>query len=801
MASRSLHFYSASTIAVGSVSAAALLFGGVLLSPCPALAQTTLPQITSGGTSSAVAPVAPAGIVTQAVRSGDVIRAVQIKGTERIDPATVRSYMTLDAGDSFTPAGLDGTLKRLYATGLFTNVELTREGNILVVSVRENPVINQVTFEGNDALETDALQQEIQLRSRNVYTRPRVQEDTQRLLDLYRRSGRFAATIEPKIVELQQNRVDLIFEIDEGDKTYVKRVAFVNNGAFGDSRLRGVLSTKESAWYRLLSADDVYDPDRLNYDEELLRQFYLEQGYADFRVVSTVAELAPDRSGFFITLTVDEGERYHVGKVSFVSDIPRVRGSDFAALSQVEPGAWLNGKLVERTASAITEALGNRGYAFAEARPDYQRNPEKRTVDIVFRMGESARVFVERINITGNVRTLDRVIRREIPLAEGDAFSGEKLREAERKLRNLGYFKTIKLDVQPGSAPDRSVINVAVEEQSTGELSFGAGFSSTESLLADVRLRERNFLGRGQDVRVATTFSGLRQEFDIGYTEPYFLDTNLRAGVDLFHITRELREDSVFDERRTGGGLRLGYDITENLSQTLRYVVRQVNITDIDPLASRFIKEQEGETLTSSIGQELTYDTRDNIQLPTSGYYIRYATEFAGVGGDVDFLRNSIGSGFFVPVAGDEWVWSFESNTGYVFGWSGEDIRINDRFFIGGDDLRGFKLAGVGPRDLATDDPLGGNMFFTASTELRFPLGLPEELGVTGRSFIDAGTVSQSDSEGTGVVDSGSIRASAGVGLAWQSPFGPVRIDFAQAIAKEDYDETEFFRFSFGTQF
>jgi outer membrane protein insertion porin family len=764
-----------------------------LISVCTALASSTaLVPLSAHAQATSPAP---------ATASGDVIRAVQIKGVERIDPATVRSNMKLDTGDRFTPEGLDATLKSLYATGLFTNVNLSREGSVLIVTVQENPVINQVTFEGNDALETDALQQEIQLRSRSVFTRTRAQEDTQRLLDLYRRSGRFAAVVEPKIVTLPQNRVDLVFEINEGEKTLVKRIAFVNNRAFTESRLRGVLSTKESAWYRLLSADDVYDPDRLSYDEELLRQFYLEQGYADFRVTSTVAELAPDKSGFFVTMTVDEGQRYKVGKVTFVSEIPRVDGASFAPLAAVEAGAWLNGKLVEKTATAITDALGNRGYAFAEVTPDYNRNPEKRTVDITFRIAESARVFVERINITGNVRTLDRVIRREIPLAEGDAFSTEKLRLAERKLRNLGYFKTVKLDVQSGSAPDRSVINVAVEEQSTGELSFGAGFSSTESLLADVRLRERNFLGRGQDVRIATTFSGLRQEFDLGYTEPYFLDTNLRAGVDLFRITRVLREDSAFDERRTGAGLRLGYDITENLSQTLRYTIRQVNLTDIDPAASRFIREQEGETLTSSVGQEITYDTRDNIFLPTEGFYVRLATEFAGIGGDVDYLRNSIGSGFFVPVSGDQWVLSLETNTGYIFGWSGNDVRINDRFFIGGDDLRGFKLAGVGPRDLATDDPLGGNLFMTASTELRFPLGLPDELGVTGRTFFDAGTVSKSDSKGAGIVDSGSLRTSAGVGLAWQSPFGPVRIDFAQAISKEDYDETEFFRFSFGTRF
>ena len=765
-----------------------------LISVCTALASGTVLVPTLAAAQATPPAASPAA-------SGEVIRGVQIKGTERIDPATVRSYMKLDAGDRFTPEGLDATLKGLYATGLFTNVDLSREGGILIVTVRENPVINQVTFEGNDALDTEALQQEIQLRSRSVFTRTRVQEDTQRLLDLYRRSGRFAAVVEPKIVELEQNRVDLVFEISEGDKTLVKRVAFVNNRAFSESRLRGVLSTKESAWYRLLSADDVYDPDRLTYDEELLRQFYLEQGYADFRVTSTVAELAPDKSGFFITMTIDEGQRYKVGKVAFVSEIPRVDGASLAPLSKVESGAWLNGKLVEKTAAAMTDALGNRGYAFAEVNPDYKRDPEKRTVDITFRMGESARVFVERINITGNIRTLDRVIRREIPLAEGDAFSTEKLRLAERKLRNLGYFKTVQLEVQPGTAPDRSVINVAVEEQSTGELSFGAGFSSTESLLADVRLRERNFLGRGQDVRIATTFSGLRQEFDLGYTEPYFLDTNLRAGVDLFRITRELREDSAFDERRTGTSLRLGYNITDNLTQTIRYTIRQVNITDIDPAASRFIREQEGETLTSSIGQELTYDTRDNLFLPTQGFYVRYAAEFAGIGGDVDFLRNSIGSGFFVPVSGDQWVWSLETNAGYVFGWSGDDVRINDRFFIGGDDLRGFKLAGVGPRDLATEDPLGGNLFVTATTELRFPLGLPEELGVTGRTFFDAGTVSRSDSEGAGIVDSGTLRTSAGVGLAWQSPFGPVRIDFAQALSKEDYDETEFFRFSFGTRF
>jgi len=751
-------------------------------------------------------PTADAPTLVRSTAFEQRLQGIRVEGNQRIDVDTVRSYIPLAEGQVLTQEKLDSTTKELFRTGLFADVSVIQQNGIVVVKVKENPLVNAITFEGNKAYKDDALKAEMQLRPRAVYTRNKVQEDTQRLQDLYLRSGRFAAEIEPKIVQLDQNRVNLVYEITEGEKTFVKRISFVNNSAFDDSSLRAVIRTKESAWYRLLTSDDTFDQDRTAYDEELLRQHYLENGFLDFKVVSRVAELSPDKSGFFITFKVEEGVQYSLGKVDIVSAMKNVNAADFIEFVTVQTDDTFNMKRVQGIVDSLTEQLGNRGYAFVDVRPDIQRREGAKTedgnaiVDLTFRIKEAPKVYVERINIAGNVRTEDRVIRREFKLVEGDAFNTSRLQESERNLKNLGFFEKSDVKVNAGSAPDKTIIDVTVLEQSTGELSFGAGFSSSESVLGDVRLRERNFLGRGQDVRVSATLSGRRREFDLGYTEPYFLGRKVSAGINLFNATTDFQEASSYDEQRTGGGLTFGFPISEYLTQSVSYGLKQVTISEVDVGASTFIKEQEGKATTSSVGQELFYDRRDNRIEPSRGYYVRFSNEFAGIGGDVNYLRTRLGTGYYIPLAEEDWVLSLQAETGYIFG-IGEDVRINDRFFVGGTSLRGFKIGGIGPRDLNTRDALGGNRFTTASTELRFPLGLPEELGLSGRTFADAGTLSSLDKTGVGIADEADFRASLGVGLSWSSPFGPVKLDFGQAVIKKSYDETEIFRFSFGTQF
>jgi outer membrane protein insertion porin family len=740
--------------------------------------------------------------VAQANFSGGTISDIRVEGTQRIEPTTVRSYLVVKQGDPFNPQRINDSLKALFATGLFADVNLRREGNTLVVAVVENPIINRIAFEGNKRIEDADLEKEVQLRPRVVYTRTRVQNDVQRLLEVYRRSGRFAATVEPKVIQLDQNRVDLVFEIDEGARTGVRRINFVGNEMFSDSKLREEIQTRESRWYRFLTTDDTYDPDRLTFDRDKLRRFYLSRGYADFRVVSAVAELTPDRESFFITFTVEEGERYRFGKIGVETELRDLNPELLRNRLTTAQGDWYNAEEVESSITNLTNAVGDLQYAFVDIQPRIVRNREQRTIDVVYDIGEGPRVFVDRIDITGNVRTLDKVIRREMLLVEGDPFNTSKLRRSERRIRDLGFFERVNVTTAEGAQPDRSVIQVDVQEQSTGEIEIGAGFSTIDGPLANFGIRERNLLGRGQDLRFSATVSGRTQEFDLSFTEPYFLERDLAAGVDLFRITRDNQDESSYDEANTGIGFRLGYPLTERLRQRLNYTLQQTKIENIASDASRFIREQQGTRLVSLVGQELMYDHRDSRINPTEGYFIRLNNEIAGLGGDAQFSRNRLGAGVYFPVT-EGTVLSVLGEIGYIIGL-GQDVAISDRFFIGGDSLRGFAPAGIGPRELNSDDALGGNRFARGSVELAFPIGLPDEFGVTGHTFTDIGTLSEVDAKpiaGERLVDDNSIRLAAGFGISWRSPLGPIRVDLAFPILKQDYDKVEEFRFSFGTRF
>jgi len=747
------------------------------------------------------AGLAQAQVAADAGRISDI----RIDGSQRIEPATIRSYMAVNVGDGFDQSALDRSLKNLYGTGLFADVAITRQGNILVVKVAENPIINEISFEGNDRIKDEALQSEVQSRQRAVYTRTRVQSDVQRILEIYRRTGRFGATVDPKVITLDQNRVNLVFEISEGPRTYVRAINFVGNGHFTDSRLKEEISTRESRWYRFLSSSDVYDPDRLEVDKELLRRYYLSKGYADFRVNSAVAELEPDGEGFFITFTVEEGERYKFGEVGLATQM-KIDTASLEPQLQTKAGEWYDAGKVETSIANLTKSLNDMQYAFVDVRPDVQRDRENKLISLTYNINEGQRVYVERININGNMRTQDRVIRREMLLAEGDPFNRSKLQQSEKSIKDLGFFETVDVNVAQGSAPDRSVVDVNVSEQSTGEISIGAGYSTTDGPLADFGISERNFLGKGQDLRFSTTLSGRSQEFNVSFTEPYFLGRDLSAGVDVFHDSRENRESS-FDQQDSGFALRMGYPLSENLRQRWTYSLKNVRIENVPADASRFIREQEGDRLTSMIGQELTYDRRDSKLNPTEGYVLRLGTDFAGLGGDAQYGRVRGGGAVYYPVAGPEWIVSLSAETGYMFGLGGEDIAISDRFFIGGDTLRGFESAGIGPRDTTAglnDDALGGSKFARASLELDFPLGLPEEFGLQGHAFSDAGSLWDSGATpqaGETFVDENSLRLAAGVGASWRSPLGPIRVDLAFPIIKEDYDKDQPFRFSFGTRF
>ncbi|HEX2478808.1 MAG TPA: outer membrane protein assembly factor BamA, partial [Geminicoccaceae bacterium] len=525
---------------------------------------------------------------------GDPIEEIEVEGNQRIEATTVRSYLAVAVGDPFDSAELDRSLKNLFATGLFDDVALRREGDTLVVSVVENPIINRIAFEGNRRLDDETLESELQLRPRVVYTRSRVQNAVSRILELYRRNGRFAATVEPKVIELPQNRVDLVFEINEGPLTKVARIVFIGNREFDDGDLRDVIQTREAAWYRFLTSDDTYDPDRLAFDQELLRRFYLARGYADFNVRSAIAELTPDGRRFVITFTVEEGERYNFGEIDIESRVPDLEPGQLRQLLETRTGDVYNADQVEDSIVALTEEIGELGYAFAEVEPVPQKNEDQRTIDLSYVINEGSRVYIERIDIVGNVRTLDEVIRREFRVSEGDAFNTALLRRSRQRIENLGYFETVELNTLPGSSPDKTRIEVEVSERSTGELSFGAGFSTSDGPLGDIRLSERNFLGRGQSIQANFTISARTQEIDFGFTEPYFLDQELAAGFDLFRRSTDFQSEGSFDQRTTGGTLRAAYPLTERWQHGVRWTVREDGIKDVDENASEFIKDEQG---------------------------------------------------------------------------------------------------------------------------------------------------------------------------------------------------------------
>lgn len=743
-----------------------------------------------------VSPASP----SPATASSSVINIIEVSGNQRVETQTVKSYLNLTEGNSYTAKDVNAALKRLFQTGFFSDIKFSRNGGTLTVYVVENPIVNRVVFEGNDHLEDDDLKKEVVLQTRSIYTKAQVQNDVKRLLDLYRASGRYSATVTPKVVTLEQNRVNLVYEINEGPVTNIQKISFVGNEAFSDTELLDAIRSQEAKWYRFFSSDDRYDADRVQYDQELLRRFYVSHGYADFQVKSAVTELTPDKQGFYLTFTVEEGQRYRFGAVKLDN---RLTGSDSKPLEaaiKTKTGEIYNSTAMEDSVDQMVTLLGDQGYAFVDVAPDTDRDTRNAIINVTYKINEGPRVYVERININGNTRTLDEVVRREFRLAEGDAYNNSKLRRSEQRINNLGYFENVKIAEKKGSAPDKIVLDTNLQERSTGELTFGVGFSTADGPLADLGVREKNLMGRGQDLRARLMVAAQRQQIDLGFTEPYFLNRDIAAGFDVYRVEQDLRQESSYDRMTNGFTLRANYALSERWRHTVNYNLRQTDITNVSPFASTYIKLQEGESINSSIGQSFAFDARNNRFDPTSGGFFRLSQEYAGIGGDSHYLRHEVRGEYYIPLA-PKWTVQLLGQGGHTLGLKEADVRIQDRFFIGGREVRGFNNAGIGPRDAATQDALGGNIYYAGTLELRFPLGLPEEMGFSGAIFTDFGSLWRVDNGGAGIVQSDAIRASAGVGLAWSSPFGPIRIDFAQAYAKQPEDETELVRFNFGTRF
>ncbi|WP_428155207.1 outer membrane protein assembly factor BamA [Brevundimonas sp.] len=774
--------------------------------PTPAPAQTATPQAPAANADPRVEIAAPQTIT---------INRIIVQGAQRIDQTTVLSYLPIRPGDAVDASVLDVAVRTLSRTGLFADVQLGIQNGDLIVQIVENPIINQVVFEGNKALSQDKLTKEVTLAPRGIYTRAKVQEDVGAIVELYRLQGRISATVTPKLVQLEQNRVDVIFEINEGPQTGISAINVLGNDAFSDRDVRGVMVTEKSTWWKFFSNNDNYDPNRLEYDQEQLRKFYTNRGFYDFRVVSSVAELQPDDQAFQLSLTLNEGDKYNFGEVKVVTQNDRLNADFLQRLIPIRSGDLYESDKIEQAVDALTFAAGSAGYAFVEINPTYKANPDTDTVDVTFNVSEGQRVYIDRINVVGNTRTIDPVIRRELLLTEGDAFNRALMERSRNNLRALGFFKDVTVEETRGSAPDRSVINVNVQEQPTGELSVGAGFSSVDSFTVNLGISERNFRGRGQNVVARLEWGSLRQQVDFRFTEPKFLGRDLRAGFDLFHSRYDLSEFSSYDYRSTGAGLRLSYPLNGNMLLSTRYFLKSDEI--IVPTGfctgagqgSSALCDQIGSFINSSAGYTLQMNYTNDPIRPTRGWSGSLRQDLAGLGGDVNYVKTEADANWYYGFT-PAWVVSVQGSAGYISGWNGDPIRINDRFFKGGNSFRGFETAGMGPRDLNTTDSLGGNFYAVGTVELTLPNYLPEQYGIKTSLFADVGTLGVLDdrykltatgTENTNIADELSLRASAGISIHWKSPMGPIRFDISKVLSKEDYDKTESFRFSTSTQF
>jgi outer membrane protein insertion porin family len=771
------------------------------------------------------------------------VNSVVVQGNRRVESDTIRSYFRPGPGGRLGPQEVDEGLKALYATGLFSDVHIGHSGGRLVVSVVENPVLNRVAFEGNKKAKDEQLKAEVQSKPRGTLSKPTVQADVQRIIEIYHRSGRFDVSVVPKIITLPNNRVDLVFEIKEGEKTGVKEIVFKGARAFSYGRLKDVIKTSVSNWLSFLQTTDIYDPDRVEADRDLLRRFYLNHGYADVRIVSALGEYDPAKKGFVVTFNIDEGSQYRVGTVDVISNVKAIDPASLRGKIKFSAGNIYNASLLEKSVEAMTIEAAKRGYAFATVRPRGDRDFQKKTINLAFVVEEGARAYIERINIHGNIRTRDYVIRREFDIGEGDAYNRALIDRAERRLKNLNYFKTVRITNEPGSAPDRVVINVNVEELATGEFSIGGGYSTSDGFIAEASIADRNLMGRGQFAKATVSYGQNTRGFELSFVEPYLLGYRMAGGVDLFAKQNLATSYVSYDSKTIGTNLRLGFALTEELSLQPHYsIYRQeisldsayndCSLTNTAPgcysngEASLAVRKElaAGPVVVSLVGYSMSYNTLDNNKSPTSGLLATVKQDIAGVGGDVNFIRSTVEGRNYYEVLPDV-IGVVKLQGGNVAAWGGKDLRMLDHFQMGPNLVRGFAPGGIGPRDLTagtTNDALGGSLYWGASVEFQTPLYfLPKEVGIKLATFADAGSVW--DYQGptswsvtgetlqVGLGDASMIRSSVGVGLIWDSPLGPLRFDLAYPLKKycatpttgggEVCDRTQIFRFSGGTKF
>ena len=758
---------------------------------------------------------APLGVPFFAANSGiAAVSSVVVEGGQRVDRETVLSYLQFKSAQDATSAKIDESLKALFQTGLFADVNIVRRGATIVIRIVENPLISVVNFEGNNEIDDDTLQKEVEVKESMIFTKARIQSDTRRVLALYQAKGFYNVKVDPQLIRLPENRVNIAFVISENGKTQITSVTFTGNKSIDSDKLSGIVVTKQKTWWNPFLVNDTYDADRLEFDKELLRRYYLKNGFADVQILSAEAQLAPDGNSFSVNYSIEEGPRYSIADVAVDVGKANLDPGGLTRVVTTGVGDTYNASKVDKTVENLTIEAGNQGFVFAKVEPKVDRNSKGNTVNITYQLKEGERAYVERIDIVGNTRTRDEVIRRELRLYEGDAFNRTLIERARRRLTALDFFSSIEFKEQQGSAPDKIVLTIVVAEKSTGSLTFSIGYSSVEAVVGSVSVAERNLFGRGLQAKLNTTLSFVKQQVDFSYTDPYFMGLPIAAGFDVFATQTDNQTTSSYNSRIVGGALRTGFDLDEFSSVNFKYYLAYRDIYGITAATSSpAVLAQNGTSWKSAVSASFTYDDLDNPNKPTSGFRAQLIEELAGLGGNTYYAKTEARGWYFFPLFDDNVIVKLEANAGHIQGIGGNDVPLQDRFFKGGDSFRGFSNSGVGPRqknNAGGFDAIGGQDYAIGTIEAQFPIGLPEAFGVSGEVFSDFGTVFNASNPGQvgcippgscTFVDESGFRAAVGAGIIWDSPFGPLKFEYALPVLQQSGDVTQNFRFSIGTRF
>lgn len=738
--------------------------------------------------------------------------SVEVRGNQRIETSTILTYAGIQPNQPVTAGQVNAGYQRILGSGLFETVNIEASGNRLIIAVEEYPTVNQINIEGNKRLDDDVLIGLLNTQPSRVYSPSTAEADARIITDAYRQSGRLAATVQPKIIPRSQNRVDLVFEVTEGSVVEIERIGFVGNRSFSDRRLRQVLGTKQAGIFRALVSSDTFIEDRIQFDRQLLTDFYRSRGYVDFEVLSVTPEFSRERDAFFLTFNIREGQKFNLGKISTSSEITGLDPMPYAEILKIKSGQPYTPNRIEDSITRLERKALQDGLDFVVADPRVTRNDRDLTLDVEFALVRGPRIFVERIDIEGNQTTLDRVIRRQFDVVEGDPFNPREIRESAERIRALGYFSVAEVNAREGTQPDRVIVDVDVEEQSTGNLSLGLSFSLDDGVGAAFGINERNFLGRGQILNFSLGIGVDNADSQISLTDPALLGRDMSGTMNLYYRTTN-NFSADFSTREFGMDPSISFPLSENGRLQLRYELVENEIKDVDygddddpddNGSSVIIQREEGKQLTSAIGYKYTFDTRRRGLNPNAGVRLEFGQDFAGIGGDVEYIRTTALIGAETKLFNEEIGLTVELQGGSLNTLSGNS-SVLDRY-RGGGRVRGFTRNGIGPRDLTAtnEDALGGNYVASFSIEADFPLGLPEEYGIRGGVFYDAGSIwGLDDTAGTGgeVDDDFHLRSVIGASIFWTTPIGPLRFDFTKALDKEDYDDERTFDLTISTRF